>query len=156
MRQTVLFFILLAVSASWVQAQEHKDLRQLLKAKGPPAFTAKSIEARGNLLVCQDLELFDPDGKNATEKLRGRVLLICEPWDALWLWAAHIDLRMRRATPFLGQEGAGKTCNEVAAAKMKASSKLLKPAKVFAAVVGKTGAVMRTTEVTVHELQCKD
>jgi hypothetical protein len=156
MTLSLLFLVLLSASVSQLAAQDQKDVGQLLKAKGPPTFTARSIEARGNLLVCEGFELFDPAKKNAAGKLPGRVLLFCEPWDALWLWAAHTDQKMQSAAPLLGLEGPGKKFTDLAPAKPNAPSKLTMPARVFTAVVGKTGVVFRTAEIAVHELQCKD
>jgi hypothetical protein len=154
----LLLIIGIAMSDPWVGAGDQKDVRQVLKAKGLPTFFAKSIDARGDLLVCEGLELFDPATKNAAEKLRGRVLLYCEPWDGLWLWAAHSDLKMRRATPLLGLEGPGMKVKvgDVVPTRTKEPSKLVNPAEVSAVVVGKGGTVVRTTKVTVRELRWKD
>jgi hypothetical protein len=157
MRPTLLFLAIVAGSAAGVaRAQEKDDLSRLLNDKGPPAFTAKSIDVRGNVLVCDGLELRDLERQKATEKLRGRVLLFCESWDALWFWAAHTDQKMRRATPLLGLEGPGKKFTDVVPPKAKGPTELLKPAKMFAAVVDQAGKVVCTIEITVHKLQDKD
>jgi hypothetical protein len=151
MKRVLLFVLLSAASASGVWAQDKTDVKNLLKVKGPPTFTARSIDARGNLLVCDGLELFDAGAEKAAQKLRGRVLLFCDPWDGLWLGAASTGLTMSRATPLLGLEGPGGKF-----LKTNKPSQLLMPAKVFAAVVDDMGMVVRTAEITVHELRCQD
>lgn len=156
MRQALMFVMLSAACAPYVSAEDNKDVKNLLEVKGSPAFTATSIDTRGNLLICDGLELFDDRSEMAAQKLRGRVLLFCESWDGLWLWAANTDLKMRRATPFLGLERPGGKFADAMPAKRIEVTKLIMPAKVSAAVVDERGMVLRTSEISVHQLRCKD
>lgn len=155
MKLLLKIFMLLVSGASDVSAQEKQDLKQLLKEKGPPAFTAIAADCRGHLLVCQGLEVFDPTKRKEAETLHGRVVLYCQPWDGLWLWAATVGLQMRQATPLLGEEKPGGKFSKELPSKKAQSCKLLKPARVWVGYIDKQGIVRLTFEVMVDELASK-
>src|SRR4051794_10319187 len=108
MKHTLIFIVLLLVAPVCLVALNRTEVGHLFKTKGPPMFVARSISFREGLLECDGLAMPDVEERKSTEKLRGHVLLFCEPWDGLWLSTALIDSDMRRAMPFMGLEGPGK------------------------------------------------
>jgi len=152
----LMIFLLSAPPVFCVLAQKTEGVNDFFEHKGPPQFTAKLMESYGNLLVCRELNPFDADKGKAAKKLRGFVLLYCEPWDGIWLWLASTEAKMRIQTPLLGYEGPGVKFLDAVPPKNIRSTKLLKPARVFAAYIDERGRVSRTAEITVHKLQCND
>lgn len=154
MNQALIVCLLLSVPGSPELAQNQFTVKKLLKVKGPPAFTTKSMKAQGNLLICDEFEISAKDSKAARKKLKGRTLLFCDSEDTLVLWIAVTHLNMRRATPLPGKEDPNQKINGIIKKKTE-TAKLWKPAKVFMAVVDKSGKIVRTSEFTVRQLQYK-
>lgn len=152
--------ILSVIAFAWVPccslAQEPKDLASLRKVKGLPAFIARSVETQGDKIVCKSLEMVEP-GKNPTdERLHGRVLLYCDAWDALWLWAAHSNWKMNRAAPFMGLEKPGGKIADLPPPKSTGPVELLRPSRVFLATIDDQGRIVRITKIVVHKLENAD
>jgi len=133
-----------------------QDVKDLVRRKGLPAFTAKAVDIRGHLLAYRGLDVFDCCKEKTEDALHGQVLLYCKPWDGLWLWSALPGLKMRQATPFLGRERPGaKFLNEIAV-KNAEPVKLIESARVWLVYVDEQGIIRLTTEMTVSELASKE
>jgi hypothetical protein len=152
MKTIVALAILLAASASCASGQEKRDLKHILKQRGQPSFTARSVHCEGHLLACHKLDVFVPGEGKSPDTLRGKVLLYCKPWDGLWLWAAHVGQDMARAAPFVGRERPGAKVWQELPVKAPPPTPLPKPARVWIAYIDKQGIARLTVEVTVSEL----
>jgi hypothetical protein len=155
MKHALMVFFLCMAGLFCLSTQE--DVTDLLKRKGLPQLTARSVDVRGNLLICHRLEGFDPDEGKEPTKLRGLVLLYCDPWQSLALFVARMDAKIRRAAPLMGYEGPGaKFSDFVPASGESLKYPLVKPAQVLAIYVNERGKVDHSTEITFQAVQCKD
>jgi hypothetical protein len=129
-------------------------VERLLKEKGPPLLSARSLRLQGKRLVAQELDVAEPSAK--PRAFHGRALVYCEDgWEALGLSASLVGSKMSRATPLLGWEGPGAK-SLAAGGKRTGAVELPGPARVLVFWVDEAGRVRRTQAATVTEVQLAD
>jgi hypothetical protein len=131
------------------------DVIDLSKDKMNPAFSARSIEIRGNTLICELLEPFDAGKVKEAEKTHSRVLIFCGPWDAFSLSTGIVSVDLQRGAPGVGQERPGVKFLQTPPAIKNGPVALLKPARLIVVVIDERAKVILKTETIAQELQMK-
>jgi hypothetical protein len=127
-------------------------VQQLVKERGLPLLAARSAQVQGERLLAAGLDLVEGTAK--PRDFEGRVLVYCEDsWEALWLLTAVAEWKMARATPRLGQEGAGAKFLNIGPAGGGEPTPLLGPVRLLLVSVNARGLVRRTEAATVTEVQ---
>jgi hypothetical protein len=130
-------------------------VERLLKEKGPPLLSARSLRLQGKRLVAQDLDLAEPSAK--PRAYYGRALVYCEDgWEALGLSLSLVGTKMSRATPLLGRERPGTKFLAAGLGKSTVAVDLPVPARVLVFWVDAAGGVRRSQAATVTEVQLAD
>ena len=158
MKRFVTILFLSAFLSSCVPTQQKEDARDFIKRKGPPQYTASSLEDSDHLLVCHGLKSFEADDAKAADMGRGRVLVYCEPWVELCLSTASLDLKMKHAAPLIGYEGPNMKFTDAPIPQKNESSRLplTKPERVLAVYIDERGQVSRSVNITFQQVQCMD
>ncbi len=154
--------------------RNERTLDEVLRTHGPPVFTARTatveqlrwvlwarcLPVRAGRLVVSDLQQVDPAKR---PRPTGRVLVYCEGnprngWARLELFAVVLGREMKRATPFLGEEGPGKRLLQVGPGKGGRSRFVVPtdPIRVTLVWVDGRGKVSRVETTRIREVELPD
>jgi hypothetical protein len=151
--------------------RNERTLGEVLRAHGPPLFTARSatieqpcwvlwgriLPVRARRLAASDLQMVDHD---KLPKLAGRVLIYCEgnvwnSWAKLELSVLFLGADMARATPLMGREGPGQRFLEIGPDNRDGGRYITQtdPIRIILIYVNERGAVDRIGMTRIRELE---